>query len=106
MIKFNVKFSDATYRVVGELAEWMDGSMADVIREALSVFWWLAKEYRQGGRLMVRRGDDVTELMIPSLERLTLAASISDQESPAPIGDASNDAAPARRRRRQTASRE
>jgi hypothetical protein len=48
----------------------MDGTMADVIREALSVFWWLAKEYRQGSRLMIQRGDSITELMIPSLERL------------------------------------
>ena|SRR5215471_1742487 len=70
MTKFNVKFSDSTYRAVGELARWTDGTMADVIREALSIFWWLAKEYRQGNRLLIQRGDQVTELMIPSLERL------------------------------------
>lgn len=73
MIKFNVKLSDSTYGVVRELAEEMDGTMADVVREALSVFWWLAKEYREGNRLMVRRYDQVTELMIPSLERLNAA---------------------------------
>jgi len=75
MNKFNVKFSDNAYRAVGELAGWMGLSMADVIRESLSLFWWLAKEYRQGGRLMIRRGDAVTELLVPSLERLRVDTS-------------------------------
>ena len=70
MTKFNVKFSDSTYQAVGQLARWTDGTMADVIREALSVFWWIAKEYGQGHRLLIQRGDQVTELLIPSLERL------------------------------------
>jgi hypothetical protein len=100
MIKFNVKLSDDTYRVVGELAGLMDGTMADVIREALSVFWWVASEYRQGNQLMIRRGDQITELMVPSLERLRAAA-------PAKTGIAPDDhtkvAAPTRRRRGTTA---
>jgi hypothetical protein len=105
MIKFNVKFSDRTYGIVGELAELMDGSMADVIREALSVFWWLAKEYRQGGKLTVRRGDELIELMIPSLERLAAGAPVLDQKSRVPLEHEASDAAPARRRRRQPATR-
>ena len=60
MTKFNVKFSDSTYRAVAELARWTDGTMADVIREALSIFVWLAKEYRQGNRLLIQRGDQIT----------------------------------------------
>jgi hypothetical protein len=68
MAKFNVKLPDATYRTVGELAGWMDGTMADVIREAIAVFWWLAKEYRQGNRLLIRRDDEYAELLIPGLE--------------------------------------
>jgi hypothetical protein len=70
MTKFNVKFSDNAYQAVGELAGWMGASMADVVRESLSLFWWLAKEYRQGNRLLIQRGNEVTELLIPSLERL------------------------------------
>jgi hypothetical protein len=66
--KFNVKLPDATYGAVGELAGWMDGTMADVIREAIAVFWWLAKEYRHGNRLLIRRGDEYAELLIPGLE--------------------------------------
>jgi hypothetical protein len=88
MTKFNVKFSDSTYRAVGELAKWTDGTMADVIREALSIFWWLAKEYRQGSRLLIQRGDKITELMIPSLERLKSDASPHELDAvPLPIED-------------------
>ena|SRR5258708_29448389 len=86
MTKFNVKFSDSTYRAVGELAKWTDGTMADVIREALSIFWWLAKEYRQGSRLLIQREGKLTELMIPSLARLRSDASPHEEEAvPVPI---------------------
>jgi hypothetical protein len=81
MTKFNVKFSDSTYQAVGELAKWTDGTMADVIREALSIFWWLAKEYRQGSRVLIKRGDQVTELMIPSLERSRAEAEAAPSEA-------------------------
>jgi hypothetical protein len=87
MVKFNVKLSDSTYRDMSALADLTDGTMADVFREALSIFAWLAKEYRQGNRLMIKRGDDLTELLIPSLAR-TVA-----EEEPA------EGAAPPRRRR-------
>jgi len=100
MTKFNVKFSDNTYRAVAELARWTDGTMADVIREALSVFWWLAKEYRQGNRLLIQRGETVTELLIPSLERMTAEPPRAGEEIVADsIEDAPTESKPARRRR-------
>lgn len=69
--KFNVKFSDGDYGTVTQLAGWMDGTMADVVREALSVFAWVAREYRQGATLTIRRQDGSTvELVVPSLQRI------------------------------------
>lgn len=70
MAKFNVNFSDSTHAAVVELSERMDVPMADVIREALSLLWWLARESMAGNRILIQRGDQVTELMIPSLEAL------------------------------------
>jgi hypothetical protein len=104
MTKFNVKFSDSTYRAVGELARWMDGTMADVIREALSILWWLAKEYRQGNRLLIQRGDQITELLIPSLARLTENAPSTDKVVvPDSIDDEPIEARPGRGRRARAA---
>jgi hypothetical protein len=68
--KFNVTFSESTYSVLTNLAQRMEVSMADVIREALSVYWWIAKEQATGGRLLIQRGDKVTQLAIPSLAKL------------------------------------
>ena len=71
MTKFNVKFSDAMHATVSELARWMDGSMADVIREALTTFAWIAREYRRGNRLMIQREGTSApvELFLPNFER-------------------------------------
>ena len=71
MNKFNVKFSDGTHQVLTEISQKLGTSMADVIRDALSLYWWFIRERSAGSRLLVQRGSDVTELVIPSLERLT-----------------------------------
>jgi Ribbon-helix-helix protein, copG family len=68
--KFNVTFSESTHGVLSNLAQRMEVSMSEVIREALSVYWWIAKEQSTGGRLLIQRGDEVTQLAIPSLARL------------------------------------
>ena len=70
MNKFNVKFSDSTHRVIAWLADRLEISMADVIREALSLYWWIAKERMEGNRLLVQRGAEITEMVVPSLEQL------------------------------------
>ena len=72
MVKFNLKLSDSVYGMVGALADRMDATMADAIREAVRILWWVANEYDDGNRLMIWRGDQLTELMIPSLERSDL----------------------------------
>ncbi len=70
MAKFNVNFSDSTYAVVSELSQRLGVPMADVIRDALSLQWWLAKEVMAGNKLLIERGDRITEVIIPSLEPL------------------------------------
>lgn len=67
MQKFNVNFSDSTYEVLKELAARLDVNLADVIREALSLLWWVATEYSQGHRFLIQRGDRTTEVEFPSL---------------------------------------
>jgi hypothetical protein len=108
MVKFNLKLSDSTYRILGALAESTDATMADVFREALSIFWWLEKEYRQGNRLMIKRGDELTELLIPSLARPSAAALPQPHERPEFLGEeeAAEGIAPPRRRRRPNTSPE
>src|SRR6266536_1638998 len=68
--KFNVKFHDAMYQLVVRLAGRLGVPMADVIREALSLYGWAAHEHEQGSRLLVQRGHDITEVVIPSLQQL------------------------------------
>lgn len=69
MRKFNVKLSDDMYRRGREVSEWMHFPIADVIREAVSIYRLLAVEYRQGGRPLVQRvGGEVVEMRFPILE--------------------------------------
>jgi hypothetical protein len=70
MAKFNLNLSESTYADVGEMADRLDISMADVVREALSLLLWIIHEIRAGNRLMIQRGDQITELVVPELERL------------------------------------
>lgn len=65
--KFNVKLSDDAYDALVEMASQTDSSMADVIRDSLGLWRWLIRERRQGGRFLIQRGAEVTELVIPSL---------------------------------------
>jgi hypothetical protein len=69
--------------VLVELAERLDVPMADVIREALSLFWWFARERAAGSRILIQRGDQVTELLIPSLEELSRAVEPHAKTKPA-----------------------
>ena len=82
----------------------MGVTMADVIRESLSLFWWLAKEYRQGNRLLIQRGNAVTELLIPSLERLRADVAPGVEVVPT-IDESTADPRPGRGRRASTAHR-
>jgi hypothetical protein len=63
-----VHFSDQAYRTVLQLAGAQRSTMADVMRDAVSVYWWLAREHSQGSRFLVQRGCVVTEAIIPSID--------------------------------------
>jgi hypothetical protein len=86
--KLNVSFSDSAYAVVAELASDLDVPMSDVVREGMSLFSWIAQELGAGHRLLIQRDDQVTELVIPSLEPLrrlrAAAAAAPRQPAPAP----------------------
>jgi hypothetical protein len=72
VIKFNISLSDPTYAVLGVLATWMDASMAEVIRESLAVLWFVIRECREGNKILIRRGDQVTELVVPYVARMQM----------------------------------
>lgn len=83
MPKFNVNFSDSTHAVLTEMSERLDVPMAEVIRESLSIYWWLIREVSSGSTLLVQRGDRApSELVIPYLERLRRPA--AGDELPGP----------------------
>jgi hypothetical protein len=63
-----VHFSDQAYRTVLQLAGAQRSTMAEVMRQAVSVYWWLAREHSQGSRFLVQRGCVVTETVIPSID--------------------------------------
>lgn len=68
--KFNIKLTDKEYGTLGALAEWMDVSMADVMREAIAVAYFMARQYRNGSVFMIKRGDQTVELHIAGMDRL------------------------------------
>jgi len=77
---FNVKFSESTYQVLGELGSQMEMPMSDVLRESLSILWFIVREYRDGSKLFIKRGDDVSELVLPYLERLKVVSTATDRD--------------------------
>lgn len=81
MPKFNVNFSDSTYESLTDMSRRLDQPMAEVLREALSIYGWLIREVSKGSTLMIQRGDKPpTELLLPYLEQLRSDAELSGQE--------------------------
>jgi hypothetical protein len=77
MAKFNVNFSESTYGALTDMSKRLDQPMAEVIREALSIYGWLVREASNGSTLLIQRGDrPPTELLIPYLERLQAPAAV------------------------------
>jgi hypothetical protein len=68
---FRITFSDGTRQVLADLSQGLGTSVGEVIREALSLYWWFARERSAGSRLLVQRGSEVRELRVPSLDRLS-----------------------------------
>ena len=80
---FNVKFSETTHQVLGELSSQMEMPMADVLRESLSILWFIVREYRNGSKLYIKRGNETSELILPYLERLKVATVAPDRDGAA-----------------------
>lgn len=68
--KLTLNLSDSTNRAMEILSERLDKPSAEVIREALSLYWWVARECSNGSKLLIQRGDAVTELANSTLDAL------------------------------------
>ncbi len=70
MTPLNMNLSGGTRKALDTLAERLEMPLNEVVRESLSMWWWMARERSKGTRFLVQRGDVVTELELPALDRL------------------------------------
>jgi hypothetical protein len=73
-----MNLTDGTGGTLTVLAERLDVPMAEVIRGALSLYWWVAKERSAGTRFQVQRDGELTELVVSSLDRLNDGPPLED----------------------------
>jgi ribbon-helix-helix CopG family protein len=69
-VRVSLNLTPSTTKAVTLLAERRDMQMSEVIREALSCYWWLARERSAGTRFQIARDGKLTEMAVPSLNRL------------------------------------
>src|SRR5690242_18635506 len=81
---FGVRFGEPAYRRMLELAGAQHSTMSEVMRQALSVYWWLAREHGMGSRFLVQRERDVTVWTIPSLDGMEPLAPLEESEEVQP----------------------
>jgi hypothetical protein len=62
------RFSAQSYGTLAQMAAATHMTASNVVRDALSLYWWLAREHGKGSRFLVQRDAAVTELVLPSLE--------------------------------------
>jgi hypothetical protein len=62
--RVNVNFSDSVYRMLEELAERRGKSMAEVLRDSITLEKWVADAQAEGARILVQKGDEIRELLI------------------------------------------
>lgn len=107
MLEIRVRFSAQAHRVLTELADATHVTTIGVMRDALNIYWWLAREHNVGTRFLAVRGQwtlrsyvlwpilsvllalsqvRVTELDFPSLENMgPLPESEEDEPPPANV---------------------
>ena len=73
MPKYNVNFSDSAYATLNELAALLGQSMAEVIRDALTTYWWLVQEKAKGNAILVQSKGRRSEVVFPSFARIAEA---------------------------------
>lgn len=69
-VKFNVKFNHELHSDLQAAAGELDVTMADIVRDAIEVWLWMADEHRTGATVLIQRSDGIVELREPLLERL------------------------------------
>ena len=76
-----VTYSANAYEMLSALATATHVTTSDVVRVALSIYWWLAREHGQGSRFMVLRDREwLTDLVIPSLEGMESLPTLGGQD--------------------------
>lgn len=63
-----IRFSQATEAALAEMAAATNTTEAEVILNALSLSWWAYRELGRGSKLLIQRGDVVTELVVSALK--------------------------------------
>lgn len=63
MARFNVEFSDETLAALEELARRQGATKAEVLRKAVQFEKWLSDSAAEGGKLLVKNGSDVREIL-------------------------------------------
>jgi hypothetical protein len=79
-MRVSLNLTTSTSKAVTMPAERLDMPMAEVVREALSCYWWLAKERSARTRFQVERDGELTEMAVPSLDRLNDGPPLEDPE--------------------------
>jgi hypothetical protein len=67
--RLSISFSPKTASVLDELADVAEITEAEVIRRALSLYWWVYRERELGNKLLIQRRDVVTEWFLAEFER-------------------------------------
>lgn len=64
-----ITFAPKMVSVLDELAEAAEVTETEVIRRALSLYWWVYRERELGHQLLIQRRDVVTEWFLAEFER-------------------------------------
>ena len=70
MRKITLEFSDQAWDTIVAMAEELPSSRSDVLRDALSLYWWAFRESKEGHRLALQRGREIVEILQPRLDAL------------------------------------
>ena len=64
MRRVNVEFPDKVYGELDDLSHAKNKSKAQVLRDAIAMEAWIEKIRQDGGRLLVERNGQVTEVVL------------------------------------------
>jgi predicted DNA-binding protein len=61
--RVNVNFAQEAYETLLKLAEAKGTTMSAILRDAIALEKWFTEEIRNGGRIYVKHGDEVREVL-------------------------------------------